>query len=58
MFRTWVPKKIAGVRVPRKFRKAGARLPKPSRPMALAALGSATAAALVAGLRWGRRQSS
>ena len=58
MFETsWIPKEIAGIRVPKKFRKAVARLPKPSRQLALTAFGSVIVGGLIAGLRRHRHSS-
>lgn len=58
MTKTWVPKEIAGVRIPNKVRKAGARIPKSAGPLALVAIGSAIIAGIFAGIRGMQRSRS
>jgi hypothetical protein len=49
--KAWIPKKVAGVRIPRKIRKAAARIPKPAVPLALAAIGTALVAGIFVGVK-------
>jgi hypothetical protein len=58
MTKVRIPKKIAGVRIPRKLRRAGARLPKTAMPVAALAMASAVIAGILAGMRGMRRGSS
>jgi hypothetical protein len=55
MTKVRIPKKIAGVRIPRKLRRAGARLPKTAMPVAALAMASAVIAGVLAGMRGMRR---
>ncbi len=47
-----IPREIAGIRIPRKVRRAGARLPDATAPAATAAVALAIVAGLFAGKRW------
>lgn len=58
MTRTWVPKEVAGMRIPKKIRKAGNRLSKAVNPVAVAVVAPAFLTAIFADLRWARSSRS